>query len=570
MLSNNNNNNSSSNSNKDMINNIEKQLQKNNVSRINQLKQKQQEQQLLCNNSNNSNNSSSNNNKNNNNNNNSPTNLVDLPDEILLKIFKYFDVCSLVTISQTSNFLNSVSSNHDLWKQLFYRKWGPLFHLVPVCTIKCCHQFFSNPYTYLEPIHQLFSLSFYKSLLIPKELISLITSSYSFRHLFKFRSQLFTYYRPGLINGLQLLQDTVAMKDVWMKIDDPILLTSINTVTQSKIEKAIIDNQPTTTVTSDLNQTLLLPQTTLCIRVSKIFPTRILKQLLNLIIDYEKIPLWDVSLRHCTGMVVKSPDFRLYPNNCHINNNNNNIINQDESICDDDRNHIRKVDILHKQIIGNLYMTYSRMIFSRSDENVKFLNSTLENIHIENSNDDKDNNCNNNNNSNLNKNNNNNINNINNKNNNLNNNNNNGEIIKKRKRNDFDNNENNNCIVDEKTKSFKTINTLSASSIKEEELVLKHPIYIVQNSIPFKTTDENNLDTFKLECFGSGFIFEPLNESGKETKLTYLLQMGKQDWMEDVLELIDEMAVSRNRSINSLISHAYQLSRKPLIATTSS
>ncbi|KAM9974493.1 hypothetical protein ACTFIW_007947 [Dictyostelium discoideum] len=658
--------------------------------------------------------------------------LIELPDDILLMIFRYLDVPTLLKVSQLCNFLNSVSSNHELWKELFFRKWGPLFPLVPVCTISCCHQYFSNPYSYLEPINQLFSIPFYKSLSIPKSALSTISKttisipppppspsptpiihngsggsiqkqqqpSYTFKQLFKFRNLLFDHYRPIVMDGLNLLKTTISIKDVWMKINDPILSSSINSVTQSRVEKSIITQQPTTYLNINDDSIVNQIQTTFCVKVIKIFPTRILKQLLNLITDYEKIPLWDVSLRHCTGLIVKSPNYK----------NSKSIISNNSEL-----DPIKKVDILHKQIIGNLYMTYVRMIYSQHDDNLKFFNDTLSGLnHFEDistptpisqpqpqqqpqqqttttttttTSNHHHHNCNisNNqqqqqqqqdqNNQNL-----------------------------KRKREDQENipnattslsdlhqhsggggvgsgvNNDDEAMNKEKvlkmSLEFKkraeenekrirqqimnevakkqqlseattnailvtlssqsvppssppqstsptsssssstsstttssststtttnanantntnTTNTSSSSSSRSQsppvptktdaaaaaaccrahvtsvldqfdDIRLNHPLYIVQNAIPFKISGDeyvNKYETFKLDCFGSGFIFEPLNE-GKETKMTYLLQMGKQDWMEDVCELIDEMAISRNRSLNSLISHSYQLSRR--------
>ncbi|EFA75043.1 cyclin-like F-box containing protein [Heterostelium album PN500] len=96
--------------------------------------------------------------------------------------------------------------------------------------------------------------------------------------------------------------------------------------------------------------------------------------------------------------------------------------------------------------------------------------------------------------------------------------------------------------------------------------VLKQPIYIVQHNIPFFVKGMNNhlmdkdIQPFQLDCFGSGFVFEPLENN--EVKLTYVLQLTKSDWMEDEAEvLLDDLARSRSRSISTLISHAYHLSR---------
>eukprot|EP01132_Coremiostelium_polycephalum_P007459 gene7459-9165_t len=449
------------------------------------------------------------------------TNIIDLPDEIILLIFKYLDEKSLSRVAQISNFFNSISSNHSIWKRLFYRTWGPLFPLVPVCTIKCCHSYFSDPYSNLEPINQLFSMSFYKSLLIPQNIISVVMESYSFKQLFKFRNLLYSYFQPILVQGLHLLQKTVSLQSPWIKVEDPLLVSSINKVTQSRIEKAFINNQSVATFTME-NKIEHSLQTTYCIRVSKIIPTRILKQLLNLISDYEKIPLWDVALRHCTGMIIKSPDVI----NSHIPSNysSNSGGKQQDRVSNES---IKKLDVLHKQIIGNLFMTYARMIYTNSKDNDKFLNyitiSDLKNFEDQ-------------------------------------------EGLSKGQQeiyyDDDDEDE-----EDLRVKKRKTQASMDIDKALEEE-VLRDPIYVVQHAIPFKVgghkniNDDDELDTFQLDCFGSGFIFEPLTETGKETKLTYLLQMGRQPWMEDMCELIDDLAVSRNRSVNSLISHAYQLSRR--------
>ncbi|KYR00034.1 cyclin-like F-box containing protein [Tieghemostelium lacteum] len=623
-------------------------------------------------------------------------NLIDLPYDILLYIFKFLDSLSLVRVSQISNFFQSIASNHDLWKDLFYDKWGPMFPLVPVCTLKCCHYYFSSPYQNLEAINQLFSNQFYKSLNIPREMLLNHLESYSFKQMFKFRSQLFDHYHPLLLNGLQLLKDTASRNpSAWTKIDDPILQTNINKVTKSQIDKTIINDQevlqfrktpPTSLATHTthnnnniINNNIPVIEKTLpkihSIRVCKVIPTRILKELLTLITDYEKIPLWDVTIRHCTGMIIKAPN----NNNATSNRSrqyslvdqlgqqipNEPIINHGEPAISHhlqhedafstslpihmDKDSCKKVDLLHKQIIGNLYMSYVRMIFTQSKYNEKFVDVTINNFkNIEDANNilnakyplsllsnttkgnidilnfnskaggsDYSSNL-----MNISPSNNNNNNNSTTSSNNISiepdvclyqcNKSNMYNSIKhgfmeiKRKRgdddeyhttsppngqnynqhnpnysfNNYNNNNNNNSNNNNSQQLNQNHRNLSQDKLftqptqtlltnkPTEEYTLKKPIYVVQHAIPFSiggNKSEENPNNFILECFGSGFIFEPLNDSGKETKLTYILQLGKQDWMHDIYELVDEMAISRNTSINSLISHAYQINKKKSI-----
>ncbi|GAM27089.1 hypothetical protein SAMD00019534_102640, partial [Acytostelium subglobosum LB1] len=512
---------------------------------------------------------------------NHPLELLDLPDDILLYIFSYLDEQSLTRVSQISNFFNSISSNHNIWKELFRVKWGPMFPLVPVCTINCCHKYFSDPYANLEPINMLFSLAFYKSLMLPAELLAIVTSSYSFKLMFKFRKLLFSYYTPLLNAGLKLMQDTLAIgADSWQPINDSLARPSVARVPNSfnsLIDKTVLPNR---TIAVLHEQTLVeRTTTTYCIRITRLIPTRILKKMLALIIDYEKIPLWDVALRHCTGMVIKSPE-----------------TNQKAQIVDEPP--IKKVDLLHKQIMGNLYMTYARMVYTNSTANEHFLmNQSTNGVNDIYTSSTTTTAATNNTNSN--------IANINN--NNFNNNNiikaslsNNGiinamEVIKNKleqqqlklpampsphehddEDDEYDDDESYTDSSDDDDDTTDDVADHEDEAHEEDrapskrmrrvdhnahtEVRLKEPIYVVQHNIPFHVKGmTTEVQPFQLDCFGSGFLFEPVDE----VKLTYLLQLIKSEWMEDeAQELLDDLAISRSRSLAALISHAYQLSRQ--------
>eukprot|EP01133_Synstelium_polycarpum_P011529 gene11529-13454_t len=416
-----------------------------------------------------------------------------MSNDILLYIFTFLDEKSLTRVSQLSNFFNSISSNHTLWGELFRTKWGPMFPLVPVCTINCCHKYFSDPYANLEPINRLFSVAFYKSLMIPAQIVAVIVASYSFKQMFKFRRLLYSYYAPLLQEGLKLLRSTCgAPSPAWKRVADPLGRPTVGSTpnsVQAIVDKAIMPNQVVAMLKN--HELTSVTTTTYCVRITRLVPTRILRKMLALIIDYEKIPLWDVALRHCTGMVIKSPE-----------------INQQGQLVDE--RPIKRVDLLHKQIIGNLYMTYARMIYSDSVNDQFFANnsSIYNDIYNEDENDQ-----------------------------------------------DSDGSRN---------KRLRRVETN-----QNTEPLLKDPIYIVQHNIPFHVKGMNNhlidkeVNPYQLDCFGSGFIFEPTeNGNGSEVKMTYLLQLIKSDWMEDEAEyLLDDLALSRNRSISALISHAYHLSR---------
>ncbi|EGG18814.1 cyclin-like F-box containing protein [Cavenderia fasciculata] len=580
------------------------------------------------------------------------------------------------------------------------------------------HSQLGHPLELLDLPDDILFYAFYKSLMIPQAILSVILSSYSFKQMFKFRNLLYRYYQPLLSDALEILQKTASLNQrgssqgndngienngegaFWTTVQ----VTKQPSLATSTIEKSIVPNQRVSVLH---NHTLVHRNlTTYCIRVTRTIPTRILKKMMSLILDYEKIPLWDVALRHCTGMVIKSPE-----------------INGVDG-------HVKKVDILHKQIIGNLFMTYVRMVYTESSDNDRFFASPNSNIHND-SNDSTTFKSNSNNNNSIisfnhshNHNqpsmmssssttnpiihdqfnnillqysspypiqpthNNNNINNNNNNNSNNNNNepttttsdllNNIGllqyqlneqhqDIIRKYQsgspissdtsqhqdnndgrggeddsddfssstddsdsfvsdseddesdqddsseslsdsegsldiedsinshlhhpnsvynsnayssknhsryrreqesdeQQDQDQNEDNDDEEEDLQSSTRApLKRVRRNSI--DEPILLSPIHIVQHHIPFHIKGMNNhlidkeVQPFNLDCYGSGFIFEPIGD-GKEIKMTYILQVHQEDWMDDeAKEMVDDLAISRGRSISSLISHAYHLSR---------
>ncbi|GAM27359.1 hypothetical protein SAMD00019534_105340 [Acytostelium subglobosum LB1] len=438
-----------------------------------------------------------------------------------------------------------------------------MFPLVPVCTINCCHKYFSDPYANLEPINLLFSSAFYKSLLIPSHMMSLINSSYSFKQMFKFRNQLYSYYAPLLSTSLQLFRKTAAVDSaLWQPISDPLARPNQSRVAnnfQSVIDMIVLPNQ---SVAMLKDHKLENETTTLyTVRVTRTVPTRILRKLLSLILDYDKIPLWDVTLRHCTGMVIKSPEVHNHAN-CN-------------GPCSaTDVKPIKKVDLLHKQIMGNLYMTYARMVYTNSSSNDIFLESAGNGSEL---------------------------NSVVNVNNNTFRNNsiikaslsNNGIVnamqsfLKKTEKQSlavpiqwnnevrFDEEDEEDDSEDQRA-PHKRVKRKTAVQSEAAGPVLADPIYIVQHQIPFHVQGMNNhlidreVQPYHLNCFGSGFVFEPIEHAPEEVKLTYILQVNRSEWMEEeAQELLDDLAVSRNRSISALISHAYHLSREESSAIVS-